>query len=100
MRRRNAQGELLEVFYVGELAARLGRSSNTIRRWERVGILLPTPYEQEVRRGPGRRLYPRPWIDGVVAIAQEAGLVGRKPPCIKDTDFTVRCQELHRRLFG
>jgi len=97
---RNAQGDLLEVYYIGELAARLGKSSHTIRRWEREGVLPATPFEQRVRRRPARRLYPLHWIEGVVAIAEDEGLVGRKPACMKNTHFTARARELHRRLFG
>ncbi len=71
-----------------------------IRRWERQGVLPPTPFKQRVRRGPSRRLYPTAWIEGVVAIAEEEGLIGRKPACLARTGFTARAQELHRRLFG
>jgi hypothetical protein len=91
---------LVEVHYVGELAARLGRSSHTIRRWERLGALPSTPYVQGVRGGASRRLYPREWVEGVVAIASDEGLVGRKPACIERTAFTARTRELYHRLFG
>ena len=90
----------VEAHYIGELAARLGKSSHTIRRWEREGVLPATPFEQRVRRRPARRLYPLHWIEGVVAIAEDEGLVGRKPACMKNTHFTARARELHRRLFG
>lgn len=100
MRFRNAHGGLVEVHYVGELAARLGKSSHTIRRWERLGHLPATPYEQRLRRGSARRLYPVDCIEGIVAIAEDEGLVGRKLACIENTRFTGRTQELHRRLFG
>ncbi len=100
MRFRDAQGRRFEVHYIGELAARLGKSSHTIRRWERQGILPPTRCEQPVRRRPARRLYPTAWIDGVVAIAEDEDLIGRKPACLENTGFTARAQELHRQLFG
>jgi len=100
MRFRDARGRRFEVHYIGELAARLGKSSHTIRRWERQGILPPTPCEQPVRRGPARRLYPPAWIEGVVAIAEDEDLIGRKPACLERTCFTARAPELHRRLFG
>jgi len=100
MRFRDAQGRRSEAYYIGELAARLGKSSHTIRRWEREGVLPATPFEQRVRRRPARRLYPTTWIDGVVAIAEDEDLIGRKPACLERTGFTARAQELHRRLFG
>ncbi len=96
----DADGRFFEAFYVGALAARLGKSSHTIRRWERQGVLPPPPHEQPLRRGAARRLYPPHWIDGVVAIAEDEGLVGRKPACMKNTHFTARARELHRRLFA
>jgi hypothetical protein len=63
-------------------------------------VLPPPPHEQPLRRGAARRLYPPHWIDGVVAIAEDEDLVGRKPACMKNTHFTARARELHRRLFG
>jgi hypothetical protein len=100
MRFRDTQGRSFGAYYIGELAARLGKSSHTIRRWEREGVLPATPFEQRVRRRPARRLYPTTWIDGVVAIAEDEDLIGRKPACMKSTNFTARARELHRRLFG
>ena len=97
---RDAQGNQIEAHYIGEFATPLGKSAATIRRWERQGVLPPTPFKQHVRRGRNRRLYPLPWIDGVVAIAQDENLIGRKPACMKNTNFTARARELHRRLFG
>jgi len=84
-----------EAFYVGVLVARLGKSS-TIRRWERQGVLPPTPHEQPMRRGPAWPLYPPLWIEGVVAtIAEDEGLVGRRPAGMKNTHFTAQVRELH-----
>ena len=100
MRFRDPEGRVFQAHYIGELAARLGKSSHTIRRWEREGVLPPTPAEQRVRRGPARRLYPPHWIDGVVAIAEDEDLIGCKPACLERTGFTARAQELHRVLFG
>ncbi len=67
----DAEGRVFQPHYVGEFAAGLGRTSHTIRRWERQGVLRPTPYEQRLRRGPARRLYPPHWVEGVVAIAED-----------------------------
>jgi len=100
MRFRDARGRRFEAHYIGELAARLGKSSHTIRRWERQGILPTAPFEQPLRRGPARGLYPPAWIEGVVAIAEDEDLIGRKPACLERTGLTARTQELHRRLFG
>ena len=97
---RDAQGNQIEAHYIGEIATQLEKRAATIRRWERQGVLPPTPFKQHVRRGPNPRVYPLPWIEGVVAIAKDEGLVGRKTACMKNTHFTARARELHRRLFG
>jgi hypothetical protein len=96
----DAGGVRHEVCYVGPFASRLGKSAATVRRWERLGILPESPFEQRIRRGPGRRLYTLPWVEGIVAIAESEGLAGRKPACIDATNFTARARELHRELFG
>ena len=97
---RNAQGDLFEAHYVGEFAAQLRKSAATIRRSERQGVLPPTPFKQRLRRGPARRLYPLPWIGGVVAIAEDEDLVGCNAACIENTRCAARAQDLHRRLSG
>jgi len=70
----DAKGRVFQAHSVGEFAAGLGRTSHTIRRWERQGVLPPTPSEQRLRRGPARHgtaALPAAWIEGVVAIAED-----------------------------
>ncbi|MCU1621308.1 MAG: hypothetical protein JWL79_153 [Frankiales bacterium] len=95
-----ADGVRHDVCYIGTLARLLGRSTATVRRWERLGILPATPFEEPVNGGPARRLYPVQWIVGVLRIAEAEGLAARRPACIAATNFTARTQQLHRELFG
>ncbi len=39
---KDAQGRPVEAVYVGELAARLDKSSHTVRRWQRQQVLPAT----------------------------------------------------------
>ena len=39
----DAEGRVFQAHYIGEFAAGLGRTSHTIRRWERQGVLPRRP---------------------------------------------------------
>lgn len=99
-RRRDRSGRLIEVCFIGDLARALGKSTATIRRWERVGWLPKSPYVQAVRGGPPRRLYPVRWVMGLTALAEEEGIAHRKPASINTTSFERRARELHEQIFG
>lgn len=61
----------------------IGRTSQTIRKWEVAGIIPPTPFKIQ-----GKRLYSQEHIDALVKCAEEAKLkTGVK---IKDTSFSKR----------
>lgn len=98
-RMRRHDGTLVEVYAIGSLAAALGKSSYSIRRWERIGVLPETPLVQAVRGGPPRRLFLRDQIEALVVIAEQEGLAGRKPTQISKTEFTARAQALYQQLF-
>lgn len=98
-RLRRRDGTVIEVYCIGALALALGKSSFTLRRWERLGHLPPTPLLQRVTGGPPRRLFTAAQIQGLVMIAEQEGLAGRKPACIAETHFTLRVTELYRNLF-
>ena len=61
-------GSTIELFYIGTLANRLGRVSNTIRKWEIAGILPKTGFTDKM----GCRLYSQEQIDVIVKTAEEA----------------------------
>jgi len=92
---------VVDVCTIGELARALGKSTATIRRWERSGWLPKSPYWQRVKGGRGpRRLYPVGWVVALVTIAEAEGLANRKPACIERTNFTALARESYRELFG
>jgi len=99
LRLRNARKEVVLAFYIGELAARLQKSASTLRRWQRLGLLPPTPLLHYVEGGSPRRVYTQQMIDGIAEIAEEEGLIGRRPARMVDTDFRARCHEFFWELF-
>jgi hypothetical protein len=90
-------GELREFYLVGALAEALGRTSQTIRWWERTGV-VPPPYCWTTHIDPRarRRLYLREIIEGVVRIAAEEGVLHARPAAFRKTGFPQRCFELYR----
>lgn len=80
----NYKGKPLELFLAGELAYQLGRTTQTIRRWEIAGI-LPKAIFKDVR---GRRLYTREQIDTIVRIAEETKIAQGYP--IANTSFSKK----------
>jgi len=99
LRMRNTRKEVVLAFYVGELPERLQKSASTLRRWQRLGLLPPTPLLYPVKGGSPRRLYTQQMIDGIAEIAEEEGLIGRRPARMVDTDFRARCHEFFWELF-
>lgn len=60
-------GKELELFTIGELCDRLDRERQTIRKWERDGIIPPAQY----RSKSGRRLYTKQQIDAIVSVVEK-----------------------------
>jgi MerR-like DNA binding protein len=91
--RYSVAGKPMEFVTIGDLAAALGRSAVTLRRWETQGILPRAKY-----RAPGavrqkaRRLYTVEQRDAIVRIAEEEGLLSSRRPPIESTKFTERVQ--------
>lgn len=93
-------GEEKEFFTIGALAEALGRRPQTLRAWEREGILpratfrLPSPDPRGVRR-----LYSREQVEGIVGIAAEEGLLN---PAVQvtlaKTQFTAKVVALFKEL--
>jgi hypothetical protein len=55
-------GVELEMFTIGELAKRLDRQRQTLRKWEKQGIIPQAIY----RSGADRRLYTKNQIEAIV----------------------------------
>jgi hypothetical protein len=91
------KGVEYEMFRVGALAKALERDSVTIRAWMRKGWLPRNSYQTNPvvgsRGNAGRRLWTRAQIEGIVAIAQEEGLLPVQWPVAvspRETNFTPR----------
>lgn len=78
-------GENLDLFYIGKLATALGRTPNTIRRWEIAGI-LPDPCFRDPK---GARLYSQEQIDVIVQAAEKCKI--RQGSTLSRTSFSARC---------
>ena len=82
-------GSEIDLFYIGSLASALGRTTNTIRKWEIAGI-IPDPCFQDKF---GRRLYSQEQIDAIVKCAERAKI--KQGASIANTSFSLWC---HREL--
>jgi hypothetical protein len=92
----------VEFFPIGSLALALGRQPVTIRAWERDRVLPPSgwskPGKDRDARGR-RRIWTRPQIEGIVAIAREEGVLDPGPRIsITKTKFTARVTALFEDL--
>ena len=80
-------GEVIELFYIGTLANALGRTTNTIRKWEIAGV-IPDPCFQDAN---GRRLYSQEQIDAIVRCAERAKI--KQGLSIANTSFSQWCHK-------
>lgn len=78
-------GETIELFYIGTLASALGRTTNTVRKWEIAGV-IPDPCFQDPY---GRRLYSQEQIDVIVKCAERAKI--KQGSSIANTSFSQWC---------
>lgn len=80
-------GETIELFYIGTLASALGRTTNTVRKWEIAGV-IPDPCFQDPY---GRRLYSQEQIDVIVKCAERAKI--KQGSSIANTSFSQWCHK-------
>ena len=79
---------------VRSMAAALGRSSATIRRLERAGVLPPAPFvERGVCVEGDRRRYGREHIEAAIRVAEEEGVLTGKVASFAASRFPAR---IHR----
>lgn len=81
-------GKTIDLFYIGTLAAALGRTTQTVRKWE-VGGILP---DSCFRDGMGKRLYSQEQIDAIVKIAEECQI--RQGAKLSHTAFSSECYKV------
>lgn len=91
-------GEELELFYVDKLASELGRTPQTIRKWEVSGI-LPKPIFKDKNN---RRLYSQEQIDAIVDCAERSNI--RQGYSVANTNFSPRVfkalNEINQKYIG
>lgn len=96
----NINGEAVYLYTIKNLARALGRREGTIRLLETKGLLPVTPWHWGSEYAEGRvRLYPRTVVEGIIAIAEEEGLMYVGAP-IKKTKFTIRVKALMEEEFS
>lgn len=78
-------GELIDLYYIGTLAHALGRTTDTIRKWE-IGGIIPDPCFKDAN---GRRLYSQEQIDAIVRCAEKAKI--KQGLSISSTSFSQWC---------
>ena len=84
-------GRRTVTYPVCAMAAVMGRTSATIRRWETVGILPPAPIvEPGVSWQGDRRLYRRAHIEAAERIGQEERIVDAKVAAFQRSMFPAR----------
>ena len=79
------------LYSISTLADRLGRTSQTVRKWEIAGIIPPTPFKIN-----GRRFYSEEHIQVIVDSAEKSKIKLGKP--ISGTQFSNRCYKEFERL--
>ena len=76
-------GKSTTLYNINVAAEAIGRTPQTIRKWEVGGIIPPTPFRQQ-----GKRLYSKEHIDALVKCAEEAKI--RQGVNIMQTSFSKR----------
>lgn len=70
------RGQTIECFTIGQLAAALNRTANTLRGWEADRILPRATYVTPSKDPRGRRrLYTRAQCEGLIRLANELGIM-------------------------
>ena len=92
-------GTLIETYPVSSMAAVLGRTSATVRRWETVGILPRPPIIELGASWQGdRRRYQREHIEAAERIGAEENVVGVKVADFASCRFTARMRQAYAIL--
>ena len=79
------------LYSISTLAERLGRTSQTVRKWEIGGIIPPTPF-----RIKGVRYYSEEHIQAIVNSAEKSKIKNGK--AIGSTQFSNRCYKEFEKL--
>lgn len=90
-------GRSTTLYNIGVVAEAIGRTSQTIRKWEVGGVIPPTPFKIK-----GNRYYSDEHIEAIVSSAEKSKIkVGK---AIGNTQFSNRCyrefERLNKLFFG
>lgn len=85
------------LYNIGTLAEALGRTSQTIRKWEVGGVIPPTPFKMN-----GQRMYAKEHIEALVKGAEKSKI--KQGSNISQTAFTSRAfkdfDKIYKEFFG
>ena len=85
------RGRERDFFGVSIMGNALGRTSTSVRRLIREGVIPETPYRSPGRGTAGqRRLWTREGVLHVAAVAEELGLRGQRPRAWAGAELTSR----------
>ena len=86
-----------KLYNIQVLAEELGRTPQTIRKWEIGGVIPPTPFKEN-----GRRLYSKEHIDAIVKCAETSHI--KQGSMISSTAFPQKVyrefQRINKLFFG
>lgn len=80
-------GKEIELFYINTLAEALGRTAQTIRKWEISGILPDCLFRDKLNR----RMYSQEQIDAIVECAEKSNV--RQGYSVANTNFGPRVKK-------
>lgn len=81
------KGVEVQLFYINTLGEALGRTAQTIRKWEISGILPDCLFRDKMNR----RMYSQEQIDAIVACAEKSNV--RQGYSVANTNFGPRVKE-------
>jgi hypothetical protein len=84
-------GRKTYLYNIGVLAQALGRTPQTIRRWEVAGVIPETPFKMN-----GKRLYSTEHINAIVKCAESSHITMGSP--ISQTAFTKKVYREFQRV--
>jgi|AntRauTorckE6833_2_1112554.scaffolds.fasta_scaffold00366_3 DNA-binding transcriptional MerR regulator len=84
-------GEQVDLYYVGALADALGRTSQTVRKWEIAGTI-----PKAIFKSNGRRMYSEEQIKEIVRVAEECNI--RQGHSLAQTGFPKKVHEAIKEL--
>ena len=81
------------LFNIGVVAESIGRTSQTIRKWEVGGIIPTTPFKDK----SGKRLYSKEHIDAIVKCAESSHIL--QGSNISQTAFSQKLYREFQRIY-